>query len=131
MIAKEAAVLFVDDELNILSAIRRAVTDEAFQSFYANSAKEALKIMAEQEIAVIVTDMRMPEMDGLQLLKIVKSDYPDTVRMVLSGYTQLSQVLATVNHADIFNFITNRNNFDHIIFPIFPEAGVYNLSLIS
>lgn len=106
MIAKEDAVLFVDDELNILNAIRRAVTDENFQSFYANSAKEALKIMAEQEIAVIVTDMRMPEMDGLQLLKIVKNDYPDTVRMVLSGYTQLSQVLATVNQADIFNFIT-------------------------
>lgn len=105
MAVKENTVLFVDDELNILSAIRRAVMDESFHALYANSAKEALAIMAEQEIAVIVTDMRMPEMDGLQLLKIVKNDYPDTVRMVLSGYTQLSQVLATVNQADIFNFI--------------------------
>ncbi len=100
------SVLFVDDEMNILSAIRRAVVDEPFQAFFANSGKEALKIMEEREIAVLVTDMRMPEMDGLQLLKIVKEEYPATVRMVLSGYTQLSQVLATVNQADVFNFIT-------------------------
>lgn len=73
------SVLFVDDEMNILSAIRRAVVDEPFQAFFANSGKEALKIMEEREIAVLVTDMRMPEMDGLQLLKIVKEEYPATI----------------------------------------------------
>ena len=98
-------VLFVDDEENILRSIRRAVMDEDYISYFANSGAEALKIMEEREINVLVTDMRMPGMDGLQLLKIVKEKYPNTVKIVLSGFTQLSQVLATVNQADIFNFI--------------------------
>lgn len=100
-----STVLFVDDEANILASIRRAVVDEEYISYFAGSGAEALTIMEKKEISVIVTDMRMPGMDGLQLLKIVKEKYPNTVKIVLSGYTQLSQVLATVNQADIFNFI--------------------------
>ena len=103
---KKQKVLFVDDEVNVLNAIRRAVQEEEYESLFAKSGKEALDLLAAGDIAVLVTDMRMPEMDGLQLLKLVKEQYPATVRMVLSGYTQLSQVLATVNHADVFSFIT-------------------------
>ena len=99
------AVLFVDDEENILRSIRRAVIDEDYVSYFAGSGAAALTIMEENEINVIVTDMKMPGMDGLQLLKIVKEKYPNIVKIVLSGFTQLSQVLATVNQADIFNFI--------------------------
>ena len=99
-------VLFVDDEANVLSAIRRAVQEEEYEALFAISAKEALALLAKEEIAVLVTDMRMPEMDGLELLQLAKEQFPATVRMVLSGYTQLSQVLATVNHADVFSFIT-------------------------
>lgn len=98
-------VLFVDDEENILRSIKRAVIDESYISYFAGSGVEALKIMEEHEINVLVTDMRMPGMDGLQLLKIVKEKYPNIVKIVLSGFTQLSQVLATINQADIFNFI--------------------------
>ena len=99
-------VLFVDDEANVLSAIRRAVQEEDYEALFAKSGKEALALLETGNIAVLVTDMRMPEMDGLQLLKLAKEQFPATVRMVLSGYTQLSQVLATVNHADVFSFIT-------------------------
>nr|WP_320147436.1 response regulator [uncultured Anaeromusa sp.] len=99
-------VLFVDDEANVLNAIRRAVQEEEYESLFAKSGKEALSLLEAGNIAVLVTDMRMPEMDGLQLLKLAKEKFPATVRMVLSGYTQLSQVLATVNHADVFSFIT-------------------------
>lgn len=99
------SVLFVDDEELILRSIRRAVIDENYISYFAGSGAAALKIMEEHEINVVVTDMKMPGMDGLQLLKIVKEQYPNMVKIVLSGFTQLSQVLATVNQADIFNFI--------------------------
>ena len=99
-------VLFVDDEANVLNAIRRAVQEEDYEALFAKSGKEALALLETGNIAVLVTDMRMPEMDGLQLLKLAKEQFPATVRMVLSGYTQLSQVLATVNHADVFSFIT-------------------------
>lgn len=102
---KVYAVLFVDDEENILRSIRRSIVGERYIAHFAGSGAAALKIMEEHEIAVIVTDMKMPVMDGLQLLKIVKEKYPNMVKIVLSGFTQLSQVLATVNQADIFNFI--------------------------
>lgn len=100
-------VLFVDDEANVLSAIRRAVQDEEYEALFAKSGKEALALLETENIAVLVTDMRMPEMDGLQLLKLAKEQFPATVRMVLSGYTQLSQVLATVNHAMCLALLPN------------------------
>lgn len=102
---KKNTVLFVDDEVHILSSIRRAVADEDFHSVFANSGHEALQMFEKHEISVVVTDMRMPGMDGLTLLKAVREKHPQTVRIVLSGYTQLSQVLATVNMGDIFQFI--------------------------
>lgn len=92
MAEKKNTVLFVDDEIHILSSIRRATMDESFEALFASSGQEALQIFEKKEISVIVTDMRMPGMDGLALLKIVKEKYPQTVRIVLSGYTQLSQV---------------------------------------
>lgn len=103
---KKSTVLFVDDELHILSAIRRAVVDEPFVSLFANSGKEALTFFENHEVSVLVTDMRMPGMDGLALMKAVREISPKTIRIVLSGYTQLSQVLVTVNQAEIFQFIS-------------------------
>lgn len=103
---KKDIVLFVDDELHILTAIRRAVMEEHFTSLFASSGSEALALFGKYEISVLVTDMRMPGMDGLALLKAVKAISPKTVRIVLSGYTQLSQVLVTVNQAEIFQFIS-------------------------
>lgn len=99
-------VLFVDDEVSILSSIRREVMDEDFYAIFANNAQEALQAFESHEISVIVTDMRMPGMDGLTLLKIIREKHPHTVRIVLSGYTQLSQVLATINLGEVFQFIS-------------------------
>ena len=99
-------VLFVDDEDNILNSIKREVLDEDFTALFANSGLEALKLMRKNEISVLITDMMMPEMDGLSLLKEAKLLYPTTIRVILSGHTQLSQILAAVNQGDIFRFIT-------------------------
>jgi len=106
MAANKNVVLFVDDESHILASIRRAVIDEPFEALFAGSAQEALKIIEERSVSVIVTDMRMPGMDGLMLLKIVREKQPKIIRMVLSGYTQLSQVLATINQGEVFQFIS-------------------------
>ena len=105
MAEKRNVVLFVDDEQHILNAIRRATLDESFDTVFAGSGATALQALEQQEISVIVTDMRMPVMDGLTLLKIVREKYPSIVRIVLSGYTQLSQVLSSINQGEIFQFI--------------------------
>ncbi|MFA9465052.1 MAG: response regulator [Velocimicrobium sp.] len=100
------SVLFVDDEVNILNSLKRGLIDEEYSCHFASSGSAALRIMEQEKIAVIVTDMRMPEMDGLHLLKIIKGKWPRTVGIVLSGYTQLQQILATINQIDIFKYIT-------------------------
>jgi len=99
-------VLFVDDEENILRSLKRGLIDEEFQCHFAIDGEEALELMEKWEIAVIVSDMRMPGMDGVQLLRKVRDCWPRTIRVVLSGYVQLVQVLMAVNEVGISGFLT-------------------------
>lgn len=99
-------ILFVDDEERVLRSIQRSLLDEPYNTLFAKSGPEALEILEENEVHVIVTDMRMPEMSGLELLKIVKEKYPHIVRLVLSGYTQVGTLLTAINQGEIFKFIT-------------------------
>ena len=103
--SKQATVLFVDDEENILNSLRRGLIDEDYACIFANSGLQALEVLKNESVNVIVSDMRMPGMDGLTLLKEVKEKYPKTVRIVLSGYAQLQQIVTTINQADLFRFI--------------------------
>ncbi len=102
----ENTVLFVDDEVHILKAIKRGLHKETYTKFFASSPQEALEILEKNEIHVIVSDMKMPGMTGLELLTIVKEKYPDVVKIILSGYTQLQQIIVTINQIDIYKFIT-------------------------
>ncbi len=99
------AVLFVDDEEKVLASLKRTLHDEPYNTLFACGGKEALEILQQQEVHVIVTDMRMPEMDGLELLKTVKKDYPHIIRMVLSGYADMDTLLGAINQGEIFRFI--------------------------
>lgn len=119
---KNRTVLFVDDEEHILRSIKRGLFDEEYKKVFANSAKEALKIMETEKISVLITDMKMPEMDGLSFLKIVKENYPDVIKIVLSGFTQLPQILATINQVDIFKFITKPWSLENELKPILQQA---------
>lgn len=104
--------------------------DEHFHSLFASSGDNALRIMEDNEIAVLVTDMKMPGMDGLTLLKIVKKKYPKTILMVLSGFAQLSQILATVNNADIFKFILKPWKLEEgFLESIYEAINYYNLRI--
>jgi diguanylate cyclase (GGDEF)-like protein/PAS domain S-box-containing protein len=99
-------VLFVDDEPDILSALNRLMGRENYAVHFAGSGADALDIMAATPIHIIVSDMKMPEMDGLTLLKQVKQFYPDTVRMALSANIQFDQLLHCINTGEIFRYIT-------------------------
>jgi len=98
-------VLFVDDDAKVLTSLKRGLIEEPYNILFANSGKEALEILKQQEVNVIVTDMRMPEMNGLELLKVVKKDYPHIIRMILSGYTDIDTLLTAINEGEIFRFI--------------------------
>ena len=103
---EKRTILFVDDEVRLLRSIERGMLDEPYELLFAESGKDALKLLAEKEVHILVTDMRMPEMTGLELLKIVKEQYPQIVRIVLSGYTQATTLLTAINQGEIFRFIT-------------------------
>ena len=106
-------VLIVDDELEILKALKRGLHSEAYKTIFASSGKQALESFAEEEtISVVLTDMRMPGMNGLELLKEIHAISPNTVKIVLTGYTQLPQILATINTVDIFKFVTKPWDLD-------------------
>lgn len=122
---KENSVLIVDDDINVLSALKRGLIDEDYKCFFAVGGDKALAIMEENEISVIISDMRMPGMDGLQLLKIIKEKYPLTVKIVLTGYTQLPQILATINQVDVFKFITKPWNLEEELKVIIRQAVEY------
>jgi serine phosphatase RsbU (regulator of sigma subunit) len=99
-------VIFVDDEINILSSLERHLMREDYQKHFCNSAAEALKILSQEQVHLIVSDIRMPEMNGLELLKIVREKYPETIRMVLSGTSDSSMVIDAINKGEIFRYLS-------------------------
>lgn len=115
-------VLFVDDEPNILSSLKRGLVEEPFVKLFANTGEEALRIMEENDVNVIVSDMKMPVMNGLELLKIVSEKYPDVVKIILSGYNQLPQVLATINAIDVYKYIAKPWDMDSDFIPVLNQA---------
>lgn len=115
-------VAFVDDEMMVLKSLRRALRKEPFNKIYINDPRKVMEVFEREEIAVIVTDMKMPHIDGLKLLKMIKEVYPDTVKIVLSGYTQLPQVLAALNHGELYKFITKPWNMEEEFLPVLNEA---------
>lgn len=121
-ITSSNTILFVDDEERILRSIQRGLRGESYTKYFVNSGKEALDIFKEHEISVLVTDIRMPEMSGLELLKIVKDEYPQTIRIVLTAYAQVSNILAALHTGEIYQYITKPWNLDEGFIPILRQA---------
>ena len=101
------SVLFVDDEERILRSIKRIVFNKPFKSLFAAGGPQAIELLEKHPnpVQVVVTDMRMPEMSGLELLKVIKVQYPQMVRIVLSGYTHITTLLTAINQGEIFRYI--------------------------
>lgn len=102
----ERTLLLVDDEENITSALVRLLRRDGYNILRANSGKAGLELLAQHEVGVIISDQRMPEMTGVEFLSRVKELYPGTVRIVLSGYTELNSVTDAINRGAIYKFLT-------------------------
>ncbi|MHC5349884.1 EAL domain-containing protein [Metapseudomonas furukawaii] len=99
-------LLLLDDEENILRALTRVLRRDGYQILTATRAQDAFGLLARHDIQVILSDQRMPEMNGTEFLSRVKDLYPDTVRIVLSGYTDLKSVTDAINQGAIYKFLT-------------------------
>lgn len=99
-------LLFVDDEPNVLSAIERQLWKRYSMETAQGGAEGLAALTTRGPFAVVVSDMRMPKMDGAQFLTKVRDDFPDTVRILLTGYADLRSAIEVVNHGCIFRFLT-------------------------
>ena len=99
-------LLLIDDEENIISSLARLLRGSGYKILKASSAGQGLELLAEHPIGVIISDQRMPEMTGVEFFSMVKELYPETVRMILSGYADIGSVTAAINRGAIYKFIT-------------------------
>ena len=103
---RERTLLLVDDEENILASLKRLLRRDGYRIITALSGAQGLQRLAEEEVDVIVSDQRMPGMTGVEFLHRAKELYPHTLRLVLSGYTELQSIIDAVNEGAIYKFLT-------------------------
>ena len=106
MSQSKQTVLIVDDEINILKSMRRMFKQAGYEVFTAESGLEGLALLADESIQVILSDFRMPVMNGGEFLAQVKINRPDVVSLILSGYADFDSVLAVMNQGSAFKFLT-------------------------
>jgi response regulator RpfG family c-di-GMP phosphodiesterase len=111
---RQQTVLFVDDEVNILKALQRLLRADDMNVLTASRASEALDILEKQPAQVVVTDQRMPEMCGVDFLAGVRERFPDVVRMMLTGYTEINVAVDAINRGEIYRLITKPWNDDEL-----------------
>jgi response regulator RpfG family c-di-GMP phosphodiesterase len=101
---KPATILFVDDEVNVLNALRRLFHSEPYVTYIATSGAEGLEILQQNAVDLIVSDMRMPEMNGAEFLAQVVMKWPDTIRILLTGYSDMQSTIDAINKGRIYNY---------------------------
>lgn len=99
------SLLCVDDEVNVRLSLQRIFEADGYHVLLASDGKEALSVFEREEVAVLLTDLKMPGMDGLELLKHVKHRSPDTVRMILTARADLDSTIGAINDLEVFRFI--------------------------
>lgn len=98
-------VLFVDDEPNILRAIKRALFSMNITLLLAESGAKALELMEQHDVHVVISDMKMPQMSGAELLEQIANKYPNTFRVVLTGYADIESTIKAVNQGKIHRYL--------------------------
>jgi len=99
-------LMVVDDEPDNLDLLYRTFRRD-FQVYKANHARKALEILAQEgEMAVIISDQRMPEMNGTEFLSLTVEKFPDTIRILLTGFTDVEDLVEAINSGQVFKYIT-------------------------
>ncbi len=120
-------LLLVDDEESVLKALQRIFLDENYNIITAGDAAEALDVMRSQRIQLIISDYRMPGMNGAELLKQIKHEWPDTIRIMLTGYADVQSILGAINEGAVYKFITKPWNDDDLRLTVSLALQQYSL----
>ncbi|QRR05107.1 response regulator [Burkholderia sp. MS455] len=115
------SILLVDDEPNVLSALKRVFRPAGYDILTADSGEAALEILASTEVDLIVSDMRMPRMSGAEFLARARALFPDTMRILLTGYADIASVVQAVNEGGVYRYL-NKPWDDHDLLMTIEQA---------
>jgi len=108
------SLLIVDDEEFVRNALVRALRNEDYDIRTADSPKAAWVALAERPADIVISDFKMPRMTGLELLQRVREEFPDTIRIMLTGHADTETVIDAVNNSEIYRFLTKPWNDDEL-----------------
>ena len=106
----ENSILVVDDHQIIRDMLENTLSRESYTVHCAGSAEEALKILSQEPIDVVISDEVMPGMTGTQFLAVVRKEYPDIIRIILTGHASLESAMHAINEGKIYRFLTKPCN---------------------
>jgi phosphoserine phosphatase RsbU/P len=101
----DITVLFVDDEPEILSSLNRFLRREPYRKLFADSGSKALELLEQHDVSLVVSDLRMPVMNGLELISEVKKRKPQVLRLILSGSQDFELIISSINMGEVFRFV--------------------------
>ena len=120
-------VLLVDDEEKILHSLKRLLRKEDYRLFTASSGAEGLKILEENDIHIVISDHRMPQMSGTEFFAIVKERFPDAIRIILTGYTDVDSITESINKGHVYKFFLKPWNDQSLKLEINQALDQYDL----
>jgi len=121
-------ILVVDDEADILFSLR-ALLRRDFEVYTAESGVQALEILKQHPVHVIMTDQRMPEMTGTELLSQTRGQYPQAIRIIFTGYADLKAVIDAVNRGEIYRYLTKPWDPDELCNVLHQACNFYDVTL--
>lgn len=113
-VAQRYTILLVDDDPSVLAALKRIFIDESYRILTASNGTDALNTLEQQAVQLIISDHRMPGITGAQLLREIKQRWPETIRIMLTGYADVQSVMGAVKEGAVYKFITKPWNDDDL-----------------
>lgn len=120
-------ILCVDDEENILHALKRLLRREGYTLLTATNGLNGLQVLKENEVHLVISDQRMPGMNGIEFLTKAKEEFPDTIRIILTGYTDVDSIAESINKGHIFKFFLKPWDDQHLRLEIRQALEQYEL----
>ena len=124
-------VLFVDDEPHVTESLKRALRKEPYEVLSANSAKEALEILGREPVDVVISDEKMPGIQGSEFLALVCKLYPETIRIILTGHGSMEAAIRAINEGEIYRFLTKPCNEVELTITILQALQLKDLKVVS
>jgi len=120
------SILIIDDEPRSIETLKR-ILDEFFDVHTANSAKEALSVLEQEWIQVVLCDQRMPDVTGVELCAKIRKRWPEIIRMIISGYTDSEDIISAINEGGIYQYISKPWHPDDVIIKLTNAVELFDL----